>query len=168
VALALMVTSASGYLFLPQEFDVPVLLLCVTMAVCLAMYWLFHYCRDAKSGGYAETKDIVPLLKFLAFAGVAFYGMFFVLREIFMLRKTAEYIFVDQMGVPLILFEASFLALLTSLILPLFMKVYGSVAFTTYGTMLKKGFDEAITAKEEGRLLDTCATTDRTWYDLFS
>jgi hypothetical protein len=72
------------------------------------------------------------------------------------------------MGVPLIIFEMTFLALLTSLILPLFFKVYGSVVFTTYKTMLTKGFDEAQTAKEEGRLFETNAGNDRTWYDQYS
>ena len=114
------------------------------------------------------TADIVPMLKFKAFAVCSFYAIVTVLVQCFLARGNITYIFVNQVGVPLVIFEMAFLGLLTSLILPLFMKVYGTVVFTTYKTMLTKGFDEAQTAKEEGRLFETNAGNDRTWYDQYS
>ena len=85
------------------------------------------------------------MLKCVAFFAVGFVVITTILKESFMARGSMEYAFVLQLGVPLIIFEMTFLGLITSLLLPMYFKKYGSVVFTSYGTMLKKGFDEAQT-----------------------
>ena len=60
------------------------------------------------------------------------YISLFGIKTLFMSRTSVQYLLVDQMSLPLLVFQAAFLALIGNLVLPVFFKFYGGFIFGTY------------------------------------
>lgn len=63
----------------------------------------------------------------VVFAAAMAYTSLRGIQALFLSRDSLEYLAVVQGGLPLLLFQATFLAFIVNLILPLFFKIYGSV-----------------------------------------
>ena len=126
--------------------------------------------RNPRLGGHAKSfrEDIQPLLITTVFMAVCVNILYVYIKLIFITKHTIEFFFVEENGVPLLVFQTVFLSTLTNVLLPLFFKVYGSVIFGTYKTRIEKGFDQALYKRDEGRLLQNGSGNCRTFYDLYS
>ena len=87
---------------------------------------------------------MVQTIKMIGLSAVMFTFLNAIVKELFMSRDSNEFLFVHQIGVPLIVFQTLFLSALTSLMLPFYFKLQGTVVYGSISMRVEKGFDEGI------------------------
>ena len=115
----------------------------VSNCAVLVAYWVACITTDKKRGGYNTRDDVRTGLKLVVFAAVMAYASLFGFKKLFFARTSAQYLLVEQLKLPLVIFQATFLGFISLLLLPLFFKLYGFYIFGRYTMIMEKGFDEA-------------------------
>ena len=94
--------------------------------------------------------------------------LLYLLRDMFMSKDSSQYVWTEENGLPLIIYQALFLSVLSLVVMPSFFALYGSVVFGSYKMRVEKGFDQALYRADEGRLLQTTNANNRVFYDMYS